>query len=99
MPKDFLNEKNISMDQLYDLCNETIEVHDEKNGISGYVSKKNKKYYLHFSYQDTPHEYELCAMKQEAAAFIESIALWALEQHLSDLKMEEAYALCVKAKG
>lgn len=89
----------VSMDQLYDLCSETIEVHDEAYGIDGYVSKRNKKYYLNFIYRDIPYEYELCAIRQEATMFIKSIASWALEQHLSDIKMEEAYALCVKAKG
>ncbi|MBO5155436.1 MAG: helix-turn-helix transcriptional regulator [Eubacterium sp.] len=89
----------ISMDQLYDICSETIDVYDEEYGIGGYVSKKNKKYYLKFSYRNISYEYELCAIKQEATMFIKSIALWALEQHLSDIKMEEAYALCVKAKG
>ena len=87
------------MDQLYDICSETIDVYDEEYGIGGYVSKKNKKYYLKFSYHNISYEYELCAIKQEATMFIKSIALWALEQHLSDIKMEEAYALCVKAKG
>lgn len=89
----------VSMDQLYDICSETIDVYDEEYGIGGYVSKKNKKYYLKFSYRNISYEYELCAIKQEATMFIKSIALWALEQHLSDIKMEEAYALCVKAKG
>ena len=89
----------ISMDQLYAICSETIDVYDEEYGIGGYVSKKNKKYYLKFSYRNISYEYELCAIKQEATMFIKSIALWALEQHLSDIKMEEAYALCVKAKG
>ena len=89
----------ISMDQLYDICSETIDVYDEEYGIGGYVSKKNKKYYLKFSYRNISYEYELCAIKQEATMFIKSIALWALDQHLSDIKMEEAYALCVKAKG
>ena len=89
----------VSMDQLYDICSETIDVYDEEYGIGGYVSKKNKKYYLEFSYRNISYEYELCAIKQEATMFIKSIALWALEQHLSDIKMEEAYALCVKAKG
>ena len=89
----------ISMDQLYDICSETIDVYDEEYGIGGYVSKKNKKYYLKFSYRNISYEYELCAIKQEATMFIKSIALWALEKHLSDIKMEEAYALCVKAKG
>ena len=92
-------ELRISMDQLYDICSETIDVYDEEYGIGGYVSKKNKKYYLQFSYRNISYEYELCAIKQEATMFIKSIALWALEQHLSDIKMEEAYALCVKAKG
>lgn len=89
----------ISMDQLYDLCSETIEVYEEVYGIHGYVSKRNKKYYLNFGYRGISYEYELCAIRQEATMFIKSIALWALEQHLSDIKMEEAYALCVKATG
>lgn len=31
--------------------------------------------------------------------FINSIALWEMEKYLSDIEMEEAYALCIKTKG
>lgn len=31
----------VSMDQLYDICSETIDVYNEEYGIGGYVSKKN----------------------------------------------------------
>lgn len=90
---------HITMDQLYTLCSEGIEVYDEEHHIGGFVTKKNKKYYLQFQYKNRSYEYELCAIKQEASTFIESIALWSLEKHLTEIGMEEAYALCAEAKG
>ena len=89
----------ISMDALYELCRDDIVVQSERYNINGFISKKNKKYYLRFKYNHKEHEYELCPVKREASLFIDSIALWEMEKHLSDIEMEEAYALCVKAKG
>jgi len=88
----------ISMDMLYELCRDEILVRSERYYVDGFVSKKNKKYYLHFEYVHKEYEYELCAIKKEASLFIKSIALWEMEKYLSDLEMEEAHALCVKTK-
>lgn len=88
----------ISMDTLYELCRDDIIVQSKRYNINGVVGKKNKKYYLHFEYKQKAHEYELCPVKREASLFIDSIAVWEMEKHLSDLEMEEAYALCVKTK-
>lgn len=89
----------LSMEELYELCREDIIVHSERYDIVGVVSRRNKKYYLRFHYNNQEFEYELCSVKREASLFIESIALWELEKHLLDLEMEEAYALCIEAKG
>lgn len=88
----------ISMDILYELCKDDIFVRSEKYNIDGLVRKRNKKYYLCFNYNHKEREYELCPVKREASLFIDSIALWEMERHLSDFEMEEAYALCVEAK-
>lgn len=88
----------ISMDELYDLCSERIEIYDAQNDIYGYVSKKNKIYYLKFQYDAIEYEQELCAIKRESSLFIRDIALWKMEQLISDIKMEEAYAVCIKTQ-
>ncbi len=89
----------ISMDVLYELCRDDIIVSSARYNIDGFVSKKNKKFYLRFKYAHQEYEYELCPVKREASMFINSIALWEMEKHLSDMEMEEAYALCIKTKG
>ena len=89
----------ISMDRLYELCRNDITVRSDRYNIEGFVSKKNKKYYLNFKYNSKDYKFELCPIKREASMFIDSIALWELEKYLSDLEMEEGYALCVKTKG
>lgn len=89
---------NISMDQLYELCMEEIIVRSDRYNINGFVSRKNKKYYLSFEYNHKKHEYELCPVKKESALFIDSIALWEMEKRLLDFEMEEAHALCIKTK-
>lgn len=76
-----------------------IHVRSEQYHMDGFVSRKNKKYFLNFKYKHKEYEYELCPVKKEASLFIDSIALWEMEKHLSDFEMEEGYALCVKAKG
>lgn len=89
----------LSMDQLYDICTDNnIELYDENNRIYAYVIKKNKTYYLKFTYKSIEYQHELCAIKKESTIFIKSIALWQLEKDLSEIKMEEAYALCVKTQ-
>lgn len=89
----------ISMDELYELCENEIIVRSERYNIDGFVSRKNKKFFLYFEYNHEEHEYELCPVKREASLFIDSIALWEMEKHLSDFEMEEAYALCTETKG
>lgn len=89
----------ISMDALYELCRDDIIVSSERYNIDGFVSKKNKKFYLRFEYDHQEYEYELCPVKRESSMFIDSIALWEMEKHLIDIEMEEAYALCIKTKG
>lgn len=87
------------MDTFYKkLYGNDITVWSEKYHIKGYVSKKNEKYYLYFTYNSKEYEYELCPIKEEASLFINSIALWEMEKRLSDFEMEEAYALCIKTK-
>lgn len=41
----------ISMDTLFELCKSDIIVRSERYDIDGFVSRKNKKYYLHFEYK------------------------------------------------
>ena len=54
---------------------------------------------MRFEYKNKKYQYEMCPVKREASMFINSIALWEMEKHLLDLKMEDAYALCIKEKG
>lgn len=89
----------ISMDALFELCKNDIVVRSERYDVYGFVEKKNKKYYLRFEYKNKEYQYEMCPVKREASMFINSIALWEMEKHLLDFKMEEAYALCIKTKG
>lgn len=89
----------ISMDALFELCKNDIVVRSESYDVYGFVEKKNKKYYLRFEYKNKKYQYEMCPVKREASMFINSIALWEMEKHLLDLKMEDAYALCIKEKG
>lgn len=87
------------MDALCELCKDEIIVRSERYHVNGFVSRKNKKFFLHFVYNHKEREYELCPVKREASLFIDSIALWEMEKHLLDFEMEEAYALCTETKG
>lgn len=89
----------ISMETLYELCRDDIVVCSVRYDTRGFVSRRNKKYYLRFEYGHKEYEYELCPVKREASMFINSIALWEMEKHLADFEMEEAYDLYVEKKG
>lgn len=89
----------ITMDELYEICSKEIVVWSAEFLTEGKVYIKNKKYILVFQYQDKEYTDELLPVKKEASLFIESIATWQMEKLIADIRMEEAYELCIKAKG
>ncbi len=89
----------ISMDELYKLCDKEIRIFSEKYAVNGIVFIKNKKYVLKFNYQDKEYIEELYPVKKEASMFINSIAVWDMEDKISDIEMEEFYEICIEKKG
>jgi len=75
-----------------------VTVYSQEYDIKGRVFKRNEKYVLVFKYNEKEYEDELLPAKKEATLFIETIARWQMEKHMSDIKMEEIYELLVKAK-
>ncbi len=88
----------ISMDEVYQLCSNEIVVYSDRYSTEGRVFIKNKTYTLEFQYHNRVYKKELYPVKREATMFIESIAMWEMEERISDWEMEEIYELCVKAK-
>ena len=88
----------LSMDELYELCNQQIMVYSERYSVKGAVKIKNKHYIIEFQYQDKAFQEELCPVKKEATMFINSIAKWQMEKMISDYEMEKSYELCSETK-
>ena len=84
---------DISMDALYQMCRNEIHVYSEKYDMVG-----NKTYILELCYKGKAFTEVLYPVKKEATLFIETIALWTMEEKLSEIKMEETYAVCIKTK-
>lgn len=89
---------DISMDALYQMCRNEIRVYSEKFDMMGRITVKNKTYILGFSYKGKEFTEVLYPVKKEATLFIETIALWIMEEKISAIKMEETYAVCIKTK-
>ncbi len=84
----------ISMDELYEMCAAPQIVFSEKHGVRGEVFVRNKTYFLLFEYHNKKYREELYPVKKEATMFIDTIAVWQMEERIADIEMEEAYAAC-----
>ncbi len=89
----------ISMDELYRICDKEIQIFSKKYATNGIVFIRNKKYVLKFNYHDKEYIKELYPVKKEATMFIDSIAVWDMEDKISDIEMEELYEIYLKEKG
>lgn len=86
----------MTMDELYRLSRRTITVKSERYGTEGFVSVRNKMYYVTFEYHGVRYEEQLYPVKKEVTLFIQDIALWRMEDCLLDAEMEEVYAVYLK---
>ena len=60
---------------------------------------KSKKYFLDFTYQNTPIHTELHKVNALTSFYIKEIALWEMEDIISEKEMEESWhAICINAK-
>jgi hypothetical protein len=93
MLKSFLKENKISM------CRYACRVYSEKYQVSATVTVRHKMYCLSFRKDGETYEDEILPVKREATMFIETLAIWKLEEHLAELAMEETYeTLCSEKK-
>lgn len=81
----------MTMDELYRLCSYSCTVYSDKYKISGVVTVKHKSYYLTFEKDGILYEDTILPVKREATLVIHELAAWKLEEHISEIVMEEAY--------
>lgn len=81
---------NISMDELYDICLNSIFVHSDKTDKPIRVTVKNKKYHIDFYYKDEniliEEEYPV---NENTRMYIDTIARWDVEDYIEDREMED----------
>lgn len=81
---------NMSMDELYDICLNSIYVESDKIDKPIRVTVKNKKYHIDFFYKDEnifiEQEYPV---NENTRMYIETIARWDVEDYIDDREMED----------
>jgi lambda repressor-like predicted transcriptional regulator len=88
----------MTMNELYDMCRYACQVYSEKYHIPATVTVRHKIYCLSFQKDGETYEDEILPVKREATRCIETLALWKLEEHLSELEMEAAYETLLSKK-
>lgn len=73
-----------------------IVVHSAEYGTDGEVYAENGIYILHFSYKGQEFRSAICDVGKDTDIFINTIALWAMEDMIVDKKLEDAYAIYTK---
>lgn len=89
----------LTMNELYDLCQTDYSIYSEKFNIIGHVLVKHKTYYIHFEKDGNLWEEEVLPVKAEATRFIKYLALWRMEEILQEHALEAVYeTLCAQTK-
>lgn len=79
----------ISMDELYDMCLNTLYIELDKLEKPIRITVKNKKYHIDFFYgdQNVNIEYEY-SVNSTTRRYIETIAKWDVEDYIENLELE-----------
>lgn len=80
----------ITMDELYDICLNSIYVETDKLSEPIRVTVKNKKYHIDFFYKDKNIFIEQkYPVNSATAKYIAAIAKWDVDEYIEDCEMEE----------
>ena len=92
------SQLELSMDQLYKICNSQKEIIVEKYNLPATVSVKNKGYYASFQYKDRIVEIPVCEVNEDSTPFIENFAAWDVENYIDEKELEEINEVLINAK-
>ena len=82
---------DLTMDTLYDLCTFSPIVRSEQYDVEAVITVEHKTYCLHFERYGRQYKGEILPVRREATAYLDTLALWKLEEMLQQLELESAY--------
>lgn len=90
----------MSMEEFYHLAEFSLNIESEAHNTSGRVYVKKKSYYLSVEHNGMTHERYLFPVNSQSSKYVDTQALWEMEEVLDELELEDAYAvLCSKKEG
>lgn len=90
---------NVSMDEMYYICEDNTLIYSEKYNAVGFVSICNDRYILDYFFKNEHFQKILCKVDEDSTFFINSISLWTLEGDISKkLFRELSYDLFFEKK-
>lgn len=85
---------NLSFNKLYDICkNEDFIIENKEYNTIAKIRVKNKRYYIEYDNGKEIVQVALFKVKNDNNKFLKDGAEWLLQDHLTETKMEEIYAL------
>ena len=88
--KALADELNLSIDDLYEICNNTNEIKIDSCEEPVKITAKNKKYYAGFIYNGEPVEIQLGRVNEDSSLFLYDLAEWRVNGYIRKKKFEEA---------
>ena len=87
----------VTMDDLYNLCDNELRVYSEEWKTDVKIRVKNKTYYAEFDDHGTPVLLEVCPVNKDTRYFIRSLAKWTAEDYFERLEWETMNAILAHA--
>lgn len=81
----------LDMDSLYSMCSYCPKVVSNRYGICADITVKHKCFRLSFQKDGKHYEAEILPVGQDAFHYLETLAVWKLDEILAQLEMEGAY--------
>ena len=82
---------SLDMNTLYDMCVFHSVIVSKKYNVQASISVEHKTYYLSFERYGRTFKSEILPVRQEATAYLDTLALWKLNEVLDELEVEAAY--------
>ena len=73
---------DISMDDLYGICDRDMTVHSDKYGIDIDVIVKDKTYRAQYEYEQERYDVRVCEAGADYIPFVKDLALWEVEDDI-----------------
>lgn len=87
--KKMSNYLDLSMEEVYSLCDLSFSIFSEKYNVSGNIYVKSKSYNLSFDYKNHIYDMKICKVTEISSEFIEELTLYKMEKIIKEIIWEE----------